>query len=444
MEFLGGGSALDLLKPGPFDEASIAIILRSLLQGLNYLHNSGKIHRDLKAANILLSAHGDVKIADFGVATQLSNNLSRRNTFVGTPFWMAPEVIIQEDYGYEADVWSLGITAMEMAHGQPPLASVHPMKVLFLIPKNAPPKIGENEGFSKDFREFVDLCLKKRPAERASVSQLLKHRFIRNAGKKTHLLGLIERRANQKKFLSTKERIYQPTIDNVSDLVDDDGGWDFETVKRPLENGLAATRSVSSFASGATTPVISQSGQSSLSSTVKKYPTVSRAAQVSTRRTATTYTNTKPSRSPSPQEADLRPIKHSLNAAISRLSLSSNSITSASSNNANLQAAASFDRLLSAFKYEETQGLTPAMELYLIRKIIERVREVPTLNDILLGSSTPRKPQPPETVPAAVQKNGGQRDYIEDMLLSRWIEGLDERWSDRLLAESSTELDSEP
>ncbi|KAI7951486.1 hypothetical protein MJO28_007170 [Puccinia striiformis f. sp. tritici] len=236
MEYLAGGSCLDLLKPGPFPETGIQAVMRELLLGLEYLHAQKKIHRDIKSANILVSSKGKIKLADFGVATQLSNQESRRHTFVGTPFWMAPEVIKQSAYDEKADIWSTGITAIELAKGKPPLSEYHPLRVLFLIPKAKPPTLEECleperlSQYSEEFQDFINACLLKDVELRPTASQLLGHPFIRRqppvSNYKKGFTGFI---THGHKFLSSTSLDISPGLSNTSasivELIDRHSVW---------------------------------------------------------------------------------------------------------------------------------------------------------------------------------------------------------------------------
>ncbi|SNX83589.1 related to ser/thr protein kinase [Melanopsichium pennsylvanicum] len=186
MDFAEGGSVRTLMKAGPIAERYCAIIVRETLIALNYLHKSGIIHRDIKAANILLTSTGKILLCDFGVAASLASNSvhSKRSTFVGTPYWMAPEVITEgETYDQKADVWSLGITIYEMATGNPPLADVEQMRVIMLIPKSKPPRLPLDGDFSAAMRDFVAACLNEEPKERATSDELNKLKWIKTYAK---------------------------------------------------------------------------------------------------------------------------------------------------------------------------------------------------------------------------------------------------------------------
>ncbi|XP_053179975.1 misshapen-like kinase 1 isoform X4 [Scomber japonicus] len=187
MEYCGAGSVTDLVKKTKgncLKEDWIAYICREVLRGLSHLHSHHVIHRDIKGQNVLLTENAEVKLVDFGVSAQLDKTIGRRNTFIGTPYWMAPEVIACDEnpeatYDYRSDLWSLGITALEMAEGAPPLCDMHPMRALFLIPRNAPPKL-KSKKWSKRFLSFVDSCLVKNHLHRPATDALLRHAFIRD------------------------------------------------------------------------------------------------------------------------------------------------------------------------------------------------------------------------------------------------------------------------
>ncbi|XP_010066827.2 STE20-like serine/threonine-protein kinase isoform X1 [Eucalyptus grandis] len=180
MEYCGGGSVADLMNVSekPLEEYQIAYICREALKGLSYLHSIFKVHRDIKGGNILLTEQGEVKLGDFGVAAQLTRTMSKRNTFIGTPHWMAPEVIQENRYDGKVDVWALGVSAIEMAEGLPPRASVHPMRVLFMISIEPAPMLEDKEKWSLVFHDFVAKCLTKEPRLRPTASEMLKHKFI--------------------------------------------------------------------------------------------------------------------------------------------------------------------------------------------------------------------------------------------------------------------------
>uniref|UniRef100_A0A8C1TV93 non-specific serine/threonine protein kinase n=1 Tax=Cyprinus carpio TaxID=7962 RepID=A0A8C1TV93_CYPCA len=187
MEFCGAGSITDLVKNtkgNTLKEDWIAYISREILRGLAHLHAHHVIHRDIKGQNVLLTENAEVKLVDFGVSAQLDRTVGRRNTFIGTPYWMAPEVIACDEnpdatYDYRSDLWSCGITAIEMAEGAPPLCDMHPMRALFLIPRNPPPRL-KSKKWSKKFFSFIEGCLVKNYTQRPPTDQLLKHPFIRD------------------------------------------------------------------------------------------------------------------------------------------------------------------------------------------------------------------------------------------------------------------------
>ncbi|XP_028293224.1 TRAF2 and NCK interacting kinase a isoform X10 [Gouania willdenowi] len=187
MEFCGAGSVTDLIKNtkgNSLKEEWTAYICREILRGLTHLHQHKVIHRDIKGQNVLLTENAEVKLVDFGVSAQLDRTVGRRNTFIGTPYWMAPEVIACDEnpdatYDFKSDLWSLGITAIEMAEGAPPLCDMHPMRALFLIPRNPAPRL-KSKKWSKKFQSFIESCLVKSHGQRPSTEQLLKHPFIRD------------------------------------------------------------------------------------------------------------------------------------------------------------------------------------------------------------------------------------------------------------------------
>lgn len=197
MEFCSKGSITDLMRDANrvLDEGECAFVIKHLLEALVYLKQKKILHRDIKGGNILITEEGDVKISDFGVSSQLNNTFSKRSTFIGTPYWMAPEIIKKSTYNYAADVWSTGITTIELLEGRPPFSNLHPMRAMMVIPQQPAPTLrGQkspltNKPYSEELNSFLETCLVKDPEKRPTAEQLLQHEFIKKA---TNLEKLME------------------------------------------------------------------------------------------------------------------------------------------------------------------------------------------------------------------------------------------------------------
>ncbi|XP_077433766.1 traf2 and NCK-interacting protein kinase isoform X4 [Vanacampus margaritifer] len=233
MEYCGAGSVTDLVKKTKgncLKEDWISYICREVLRGLSHLHSHHVIHRDIKGQNVLLTENAEVKLVDFGVSAQLDKTIGRRNTFIGTPYWMAPEVIACDEnpeatYDYRSDLWSLGITALEMAEGAPPLCDMHPMRALFLIPRNPPPRL-KSKKWSKRFLSFIDSCLVKNHLYRPTTDVLLRHSFIRDLTNERQVRIMLKDhldRTRKKKEKEGPEYEYSGSEEEEDEVTEEEG-----------------------------------------------------------------------------------------------------------------------------------------------------------------------------------------------------------------------------